>query len=389
MGSKGDDSSQRSAKTERQGEGSRVDRDIESLGRYVAPRNETEQIIADIWKELFGIDQMSIHDDYFELGGDSLLATRLFAQIGKEFNKDIPLATLFEAPTIEKLSKIVEQQEWSRAWSSLVTIRPDGLKPPLFFIHGAGGNILNYRDLASYLDSDQPIYGLQSQGLDGKQPFLTRIEDMASRYLKEIQSVWPEGPYLLAGYCMGGTIALEMAQQLHEKGKEVSLLALLETYNWRNLGSISLIQKIYYYIQKSEFHLRNLLLSDDKLTFITEKLEVARRRKKVWLEMIMSKAGHASHQDDGCYFTLSQLRQANDRAAGIYVAKPCPARITHFIPVSEYALFQGPEVGWDKLAAGGLEVHELPVYPAGMLVEPFVKLLAEKLKACIDKALKK
>ncbi|OEU49472.1 MAG: hypothetical protein BA872_01505 [Desulfobacterales bacterium C00003060] len=389
LGSKGEDSSQRSARTERQEEGSRADRDIESSGRYVAPRNEAEQIIAEIWKGLFGIDQMSIHDDYFELGGDSLLATRLFAQIEKEFNKNIPLATLFEAPTIEKLSKIVEQQEWAGDWSSLVTIQPDGSKPPLFFIHGAGGNILNYRNLASYLDPDQPIYGLQSQGLDGKRPFLTRIEDMASRYVKEIQTVWPEGPYLLTGYCMGGTIGLEMTQQLHEKGKEVSLLALLETYNWRNVGSISLIQKIYYYIQKSEFHLRNLLLSDDKLTFITEKLEVAKRRKKVWLEMIMSKAGHASHQDDGCYFTLSQLRQANDRTAGIYVAKPCPARITHFIPVSEYALFQGPEVGWDKLAAGGLEVHELPVYPAGMLVEPFVRVLAEKLKACIDKALKK
>ena len=130
-----------------------------------------------------------------------------------------------------------------------------------------------YRDLARHLGPDQPVYGVQAQGLDGKQPFLTRIEGMAAYYINEIQSMRPDGPYFLGGYCMGGTIALEMAQQLHAQGREVVLLALFETYNWANLPAFSLFDKIYYYLQKIEFHGRNIILLDaeEKKIFFSEK----------------------------------------------------------------------------------------------------------------------
>ena len=167
-------------------------------------RNNIEQAIANMWQDLLGIDEVRVHDSFFDLGGNSLIALILFAQIERGFGKKLPLATLYEAPTVGQLADILREEEWSASWSSLVPIQSNGSKPPFFLVHGAGGNVLIYRDLARYLGSDQPVYGLQSQGLDGEQPFQTRIEDMACHYLKEVKAIQPQGPYLFGGYCMGG-----------------------------------------------------------------------------------------------------------------------------------------------------------------------------------------
>jgi malonyl CoA-acyl carrier protein transacylase/acyl carrier protein len=172
---------------------------------FIAPRNEVEKAIADMWQKLLGVKQIGIQDDYFDLGGTSILATRLFAEIEHQFNKKLPLATMINAPTIEKLSRIVCDENWSASWSPLVALQEGGSNPPFFCIHGADGLVFIYRDLARQLGSEHPFYGLQSQGLYGDHPFLTRIEDMASLYIEEIQAIQPEGPYYLGGYCMGGT----------------------------------------------------------------------------------------------------------------------------------------------------------------------------------------
>ena len=139
--------------------------------------------------------------NYFDLGGDSVLAVQLFAQIEKVFNVKLPLATLFEAPTIEELARILRSEVSTSGWSPLVAIQPSGSRPPFFCIHGAGGNVLIYRELSQNLGSDQPFYGLQSQGLDGSCPPLTRIEDMAALYVKAIRRQQPHGPYFVGGYC--------------------------------------------------------------------------------------------------------------------------------------------------------------------------------------------
>lgn len=164
----------------------------------------------------------------------------------------------------------------------------------------------------------------------------------------------------------------------------------METYNFSNIKPRSLLDKVYYYLQKIEFHWRNFLLleSKEKLTFIKEKVKVARARKKVWLGMIASTMADKFHLGNGEASSLFNVWDANDRAAFDYVPKVYPGKMTVFRPTREYAVHTGPELGWDKLAGGGLETHRLPVYPAGMLVEPFVPLLAEKLKVCIDEALK-
>jgi thioesterase domain-containing protein len=270
-----------------------------------------------------------------------------------------------------------------------VEIQPGESKPPVYFIHAAGGNILIYRDLARRLGPDQPVYGFQAQGLDGNQPFLTQIDEMAALYVKELQAVQPEGPYLLSGYCMGGTVAFEMAQQLYKQGHEVKLLAIFETYNWANSTPKSTFGKIYYFIQKIEFHLRNFIILDSKgkRKFIQEKAKVAMNRSGVWYGMLLTKLGRKVQKGSGQYVPIAQLWEINELAPFNYVPTDYPGRITDFRPVKGYVVNNGPEMGWNEVAKGGVDTHILPFYPAGMMVEPFVERLADELRECIHKAL--
>ena len=178
---------------------------ISIQARPAVARNETEKKLTKLWEELLGVRPIGIQQNYFDLGGNSLLAVRLFARIQKEFSVSLPLATLFEAQTIAELAEILDRRARNGGWSPLVTIQPSGSRPPFFCIHGGGGSVLIYRALSQHLGSDQPFYGLESQGLDGQRPLLTRIEDMAELYVRELRRVQPHGPYFLGGYCMGGT----------------------------------------------------------------------------------------------------------------------------------------------------------------------------------------
>ena len=214
--------------------------DRESLQQnheYRAPIDEIERHMAKLWGQVLNLEKVSVRANFFEIGGHSLLAAELFTLIEGAFSKRIPLAALFQRPTIEELAQCLRQDEWSPDWASLVPITAGGSRPPLFLVHGAGGNVLLYRDLANRLGADQPVYGLQAHGLDGLLAPLTRIEDMAERYVTEVRTLQPEGPYHLGGYCLGGVVALEMARRLMEQGEEVALVAMLETYNAQTLSA--------------------------------------------------------------------------------------------------------------------------------------------------------
>jgi thioesterase domain-containing protein/acyl carrier protein len=203
--------------------------DLKTDQPFVDPQDELEVQLVNIWEKLLGIQPISMQDDFFELGGHSLLAVRLFVEVEKVFGKNLPLATLFQASTVKDLANIIRQQNWLAPWSSLVPMQPNGSKPPLFYMHAGGGNLLIYRELAYSLGSDQPVYGLQPKGLDGKfDPFRT-IEDMADYYVAQILKVQPEGPYFLAGLSSGGNTALEIAQRLIASGQKVALLAMFDT----------------------------------------------------------------------------------------------------------------------------------------------------------------
>ena len=183
--------------------------EIESESRYIAPRDELELKLAEIWHKALGVKNIGINDNFFELGGHSLLAAQVFAQIEKKLGKNLSLATLFEGPTIGQIAEILKQKDWKPTWISLVPIQTTGTKHPLFLIHGAEGNVLIYKKLSTYLGEDQPVYGVQSQGLDGTKPLHTNFEKMAEFYITELKTVQPEGTYYLEGYCLGGAIAFE------------------------------------------------------------------------------------------------------------------------------------------------------------------------------------
>lgn len=195
---------------------------------YAAPRDELEQMLTEVWQEVLGVTAVGIHDDFFDSGGNSWTAVRLFSELQTVTGHNFPLATLFQAPTIAALAALIRQGNDAQTWTSLVPIRTQGSKPPFFCIHGVTGDILWLKDLASLMDEDQPFYGVQARGLDGEAEPFDRLEEMAAYYLRQIRQVQPTGPYYLGGYCMGGNIAYEVARQLRAQGEEVPILTVMD-----------------------------------------------------------------------------------------------------------------------------------------------------------------
>lgn len=349
-----------------------------------APKNDLESKLAALWGPLFGRSEIGTDQNYFELGGDSLMAVRLCQQMETIFQVRIPLSALVESPTIEQLAGfIAKSRDGLRpAFSHLVPIQANGIRPPFFCVHGAGGTVLSYVDLARHLGPGQPVYGLQSQGLDGKSPFLTRIEDMAAAYVKEVRALQPNGPYYLGGYCMGGTIAYEMARQLKAQGQQIALLALMDTLNWANAKPKTWADSLSVASQKLYFHLRNFLLLSlgNKLTFFREKAKVLRGRLAIRFGSLRRTASV-----DGAGVDLVRLWQTNDQALLAYTPRPYAGRIVHFRPARQYSLDSLPEREWDGLAQRGVEKIVLPVYPAGMLLEPFVETLAARIAPYLNR----
>jgi amino acid adenylation domain-containing protein len=204
-----------------------------------------ESAIAAIWSELLKVRNIGPDEDFFDLGGDSLLAVRVFERMQALTGINLPLSALLTGPTIARQVAIFREagaRESSATttpsaaagqedkWSPLVAIQPRGTRLPLFLIHAIGGNVLNYVPLGRGLGAEQPVYGIQAIGLDGLTPPISSIQTMAACYLAEIQRVQPHGPYFLAGGSMGGLIAYEIAQQLHEQGESTGLLAMMDTH---------------------------------------------------------------------------------------------------------------------------------------------------------------
>ena len=201
--------------------------DTPGSGDYVQPRNEVEQKLAELWQSVLDMPQVGIQDSFFELGGTSLQAAKLFARIADVFGKNLPLSTLFEAQTVETIAPLLTGEVETSRWSSLVKIQGNGSRPPLFCVHGAGGNILMYKELVPYLPPDQPVYGLQAVGLDGRAPILY-LQDMAKLYADEILQAQPTGPYFLLGLSIGGMLAMEIGRLLQSQGQTVALLAMID-----------------------------------------------------------------------------------------------------------------------------------------------------------------
>lgn len=208
------------------------DRSAKESSPYEAPRNHIEELLAHIWEQTLDISRVGVHDDFFNLGGHSMLATLVVAQISDEFHVDIPVRQFFAAPTVAQLAKVITQDDDDTTNEDpsriLVAIQPLGSGTPFFCVHPVAGDVLCYVDLSREIGTVQPFYGLQAPAPDSALAPLDSIEKMAALYKQEIQRVQPHGPYLIGGWSMGGIVAFEMARQLRQASEEIALLVLMD-----------------------------------------------------------------------------------------------------------------------------------------------------------------
>jgi amino acid adenylation domain-containing protein len=195
---------------------------------HVPPRPGMEERLAAVWQEVLGVERIGAHDDFFDLGGQSILATRLFARLRGELGVDVPVAMLVQAPTVESMARALAAGERA-VRLPLVPLQTFGERPPLFLVHPAGGHVICYRGLAVSLAPDQPVYGLQPRGLEDGMTPIDSLSEMAAYYVEAIRRFRPKGPYRLGGWSFGGVVAWEMARQLRAADEAVDLLALLDT----------------------------------------------------------------------------------------------------------------------------------------------------------------
>jgi len=344
----------------------KINRRVLPISKFDSPLNTTHTATADdplqaqliqIWEELLGRRPIGIQDNFFDLGGHSLLAARLMHRIKQVHGKTLPLAVLLQAPTVEQLAAVL-LDGGSRHWSSLVAIQPEGSKPPFFCVHGVGGNVVGFVELARQMKPDYPFYGLQSQGLGENRACHTRIEDMAAHYLDEIRTVQAKGPYHLGGFSLGGLVAYEMACQLLARGEGVSLLVLFDTYasNPKPVNE-SLLELLRH---PSWAKLRQLPTALRKRV---------RRTFRAWqLPEHLKKVG-----------------RTNARAAEQYCLRPYRGKATLLRADDTWRVSEDPYAGWGALV-GALETVEIPGTHMEILRQPHVGRLAECLKGCIDGA---
>jgi thioesterase domain-containing protein/acyl carrier protein len=347
---------------------------------FEKPQDSIEAQLVTICQKVLGVAPVGVNDNFFELGGHSLLAVRLFAQIENRFGKVLPLATLFQAPTMRDLAGVL-REEGCRKWSSLVAIRATGSKPPLFCVHAAGANVLIYRPLANHLDDEQPVYAIQALGLDGITTPLTRVEEMATYYLKEIRTVQPKGPYYLAGGSFGGLVAFEMAHRLQAEGEQVAMLALLDTYC-----------PLHSFAHRVRCHWAHFV-ERGPATYTADTLSAVSKRLR---RMFFADAGVTADastvlpRETEFQDPLVRAVQANIEAENAYAPrnKIYRGRIIFFYAedLGSAPPHEDNRVSWAKMATEGIDVHRIPGTHITMREEPNVALLAEIMTDCLRKA---
>ncbi|MHA4806479.1 non-ribosomal peptide synthetase [Flavitalea flava] len=219
--------------------------------------SSTEHLLTELWQEFLNQEKIGMQDDFFELGGNSLNALQIMVGLEKRTGMRLPLSSLFGAPTIKKLAELVNSGGRSVSWAPLVPIKPGGTKAPVYIVHGYGMNVLTFNRMARYLDPEQPVYGFQAKGLNGVDEPFDRMEDIAADYIREMLSHHNADSYNLAGYSFGGIVAFEMARQLKEMGKKITMLGMIDTYadkaDYFEKGPGRLLKKIRRQLPKIRF----------------------------------------------------------------------------------------------------------------------------------------
>jgi thioesterase domain-containing protein/NRPS condensation-like uncharacterized protein len=347
----------------------------------VAPSDPLELQIAGIWETAMGLRGMSVRDSFFELGGQSLAAMRIVSRINKTYSLDFGLAALFSGYTVERMAELVRKRLAANSSSSIVPMQPTGTAAPLFIIHGAGGNIIRFYHLAALAGTGHPIYGIQAQSLLAGQPALLRLEDQAAFYLAEIREIQPKGPYYFLGYSYGGTVAFEIAQQLHASGEQVELLGMLDS---RQRDCMVMVQKKDSVLEQLDRRIARFvgnfvsLSLGEKVDYLRQKLFTRTLRR---IYTVAAALGFRS--------VPSFMKSADDIswvAAINYRPRPWAGPITLFRASVQPDPRLPQDLGWTPLAEGGVELYELPGDHDLVFREPNIQVLASQLRARLERS---
>jgi amino acid adenylation domain-containing protein len=333
---------------------------------HVAPRDDLERRLANIWERLLGVQSVGVRDNFFNLGGHSLLAVRVVSEIEKETGQRLPLISFFQGPNIEYLASLLRQDVRSLSWPTLVEIQAGGPNVPLFCVSMPNVNALGYRSLARYLGTDQPVFGLQAQypeDLEGEHS-RAAVNEIVTEYLEALRTVRPTGPYQLIGLCRGAHIAYEMARRLEQEGKEVALVGILDTW---------VMENTYNNFWRFQHNAKRLIA--------------------LTLRGIKNQLAFTSKNVEGNGHKTADANERKQRTMKLYF----PGR--DFVPKSlagRVAVFRtrrqprnrihDEHLGWGKLAKGGVDLHFIPGGHDNVLQEPYVKGLATALKKCLRRS---
>ena len=370
---------------------------------YVAARDGVEEALVEMWQELLGLDQVGVRDSFFDLGGHSLIAVRLFARIRKTFAVDLPISALFEAPTVEACAELIKASGGApsategaadgstpaapvRRFSYLVPMHQGsgGHNLPFFLVAGMFGNVLNLRHLANQIGTDREFYGIQARGVYGGQEPHESFDEMARDYLVEVRSVQPHGPYLFGGFSGGGYVAIEMARMLAAEGEETALVVLLDTPILDSWG-ITRVENI-------RRHLQSLRREPVKYPFgwLRDRWRWAKEKQRRRRGVIDRSAEGALHS--------TEIEAAFYRAIDRHDLRRYPGTLTLFRPELNPTHVFGPgrqinaelrflfdDNGWGPYCER-VDVTEVPGTHDSMVLEPNVRVLAGRLRAKIVEA---
>jgi amino acid adenylation domain-containing protein/FkbH-like protein len=378
---------------------------------------ELERRLLNIWKKILGLDHIDLTDNFFEIGGNSLLSVQIFSEIHSLTGVNLPLATIFKSPTVKDISKAIEDaggklkapsviekilktvfgitnpgnDDIPNEWKHLVTIKQgrEGNKPPIFCMHAIGGNVLSYNALAEGLDDDQSVYGLQALGLDGlSEPYPT-IEIMAERYIEEMKTVQPHGPYIVAGGSMGGLIAIEVAQKLKKAGEDIALLAMFDTFSPVYFNQATNFPGKPFYRRVLDGFNRLIEKKNDNNTWLTPLFELSKiffRKVKFMVDINTCKFYHRIHKPIPHKLRYWYVEHRHWAPIFAYSPEKYQGDLTLFSESYENAIGIDLYKGWDHYVEGDISVIEIPAEHNKFMETPLlVDKFREHLKMILSK----
>jgi thioesterase domain-containing protein/acyl carrier protein len=346
------------------------DLDKSAARNYLAPRSEAELKLIGIWERMLNFQPIGVNEDFFDLGGTSITAIRLFTEIEKQFQKKLQPISLLNHRTVETLAKYITEESGEANFSSLVPLRASGTKPPIFCLHAGGGHVFFYKDLAKHLGADQPVYALQRLGEDDITQAAQSIESAASHYLKEIRKIQPNGSYSLLAYCFSVSICWEMVRQLKEAGNSISVIAIIDTWPPFPGYKRTTIERLKGFLNKA----RALDFSFIKTIWFVVTTPI----KEKWISLV----------SDVETVKLQKKMKTLNLVSAAYHLKPLPVKIT-LIRNADWFLYDHLNEWfsrWNKLALDGVDTYVVDVDHFKLFDEPEVKQLADHLRQCLDKA---